>query len=137
MTNSSSESDEGKNDLGVAALFERMITRDQQMWQQLTQRDNVLQDQLMELFSRMIETNAVDRVLSHGFGEVSEQLSAQLAPLRQLGPQITPLEPADDQRLAALGNALRRQDYTRPSPEDAIPMLDPNDFRGNRGKVVS
>ena len=95
----------------LAELYEQMVSRDQAMWTQLTERDRRLQDGMMELFSRMLENNSVDRVMVAGFTAVSEQLKEQLSPLRDLTPQRARLDAEQKAVLGSLRRALARPDY--------------------------
>lgn len=103
----------------VAELWRQMVSRDELMWQQLTQRDTELQGRMIDLFSRLLEANSVDRVLANGLGELSDQLKEQLAPLRELAHARANLSDHDDRRLASLNRALSRPNYGGPPASEA------------------
>lgn len=100
----------------IAELYRLMVARDQAMWDQLTNRDSLLQDRMLELFSRLLDANSIDRVLVTGFTEISEQLKEQMQPLRDLSRPHAVLNPMDDAALASLRRALSRPDFNRPTP---------------------
>ena len=100
-------------ELALAQLFTQMVDRDQQMWQRLSERDSQLQGQMVGLFSQLLQANSVDRVLVKGFHEVTEQLKAQVGPLRSLGREYVALPAPDDALLATLQRALVRPDFTQ------------------------
>lgn len=125
-TPSGSSSPEGASNPAVAELYRVMVARDQAMWDQLTQRDSALQDRMLDLFSRLLEANSIDRVLVKGFDEIAGQLQEQLEPLRDLAPSRTQLEPADDAALASLRRALVRPDFSRPSEGGAGAVVTAN-----------
>jgi hypothetical protein len=95
----------------IAELYEQMVSRDQAMWNQLTERDRRLQDGMMELFSRILENTSVDRVMAQGFSAVSEQLKEQLSPLRDLTPRRAPLDAEQKALLGSIRRALARPDF--------------------------
>lgn len=105
----------------IAELWRQMVSRDELMWQQLTQRDTELQGRMIDLFSRLLEANSVDRVLANGLGELSDQLREQMAPLRELARPRADLSEFDDRRLASLNRALSRPNYGGP-PESEAPF---------------
>jgi hypothetical protein len=108
-------------DAAIAELWRQMVSRDELMWQQLTQRDTELQGRMIDLFSRLLEANSVDRVLANGLGELSDQLKEQMAPLRELTRARIDLSDFDDRRLASLNRALSRPNYGGP-PESEAPF---------------
>ena len=61
----------------------QMMARDAQMWEQLNQRDNQMQGQLLELFSQLLSANSVDKVVMSGFDEMA--FSPADGTARQLG----------------------------------------------------
>jgi len=104
-------------DVAITQLYRQMIERDQAMWKQLNERDRMLQDGMMELFSRMLDNSSVDRVMVAGFTEIAEQLREQLSPLRDLSPPREPLSEEQDALLISLRRALTRPDFSL-SPGD-------------------
>jgi hypothetical protein len=123
MPRNPSGSDDSPNgtEAAIAELWRQMVTRDELMWQQLTQRDTELQGRMIDLFSRLLEANSVDRVLANGLGELSDQLREQMAPLRELTRPRADLSDFDDRRLASLNRALSRPNYGGP-PESEAPF---------------
>jgi hypothetical protein len=98
-------------DPALAELYDQMISRDQEMWQRLTERDVKLQDRMMDLFARILENSSVDRVMAAGFDSVTEQLKTQLSPLRELTPQRAQLKPEQKDLLGNMRLALARPVY--------------------------
>lgn len=134
MAKSPSESEGAPSgvDAAIAELWTQMVTRDQMMWEQLTQRDTELQGRMIELFSRLLETNNMDRVLVHGFSELADQLKEQMAPLRELAPQRTLLPEEADRRLASLNRALARQNFGGPPESDRPFWIDASPATADR-----
>ncbi len=111
------------DDTYLNEVLHHMDVRTQLILEQCAQRDAVLQEKFIDLFSRLLDASSLDRVLVAGFSEVSDQLGAQLAPLRELARQYTPLSDEDDARLASLRRALERPNFSGPAPEDTVPMI--------------
>jgi len=100
-----------KLDPATAEFYRQLISRDHEMWARMTERDNRQQVGLMKLFSQMLENSSVDRVMSKGFAEVSEQLHTQLSPLRDMTPRRAPLDAGQRALLGSIRLALARQDF--------------------------
>lgn len=109
----------GTEESTIAEVMSQVVTRDQVMWEQLTRRDTELQGRMMDLFSQLLGTNSLDRVLANGLGELIDQLKEQLAPLRELARPRADLDEGDDARLASLNRALRRPNFGGPPESDA------------------
>jgi len=99
-------------DVAIAQLYRQFEARDRAMWERFTERDGKLQDRMLELFAKILDTNAMDRVMAVGFNEIADQLHAQLEPLRELAPQRAQLDESEDAVLASLRRALTRPDYS-------------------------
>lgn len=63
--------------------------------------------EVLGILGTVTETNTMGHVLQHGFST----LSAQLAPLRDLSPRRTPLDPDQFARLDNLRRSLARQEW--------------------------
>jgi hypothetical protein len=123
-------------DPALAELYDQMISRDQEMWQRLTERDSKLQDRMMDLFARILENSSVDRVMAAGFDSVTEQLKAQLGPLRELTPQRAQLRPEQKELLGSMRLALARPVYAV-AREDIPSRLFITDSGNKDGRTAS
>ena len=107
----------------LAQLFGEMLLRDQVMWNRLSERDDQLREQMVGMFQRVVDTNAIDKVLVKGFSEVSKNIAAQTAPLRSLGREYAPLNDDSARRLDALNTALARPNFSMITDQGAIRPL--------------
>jgi hypothetical protein len=100
-------------------LVRHLMDRDERMWLRLTERDAILQDQIVQLFARLVDSTGHDDVLINGFEAIASQIGAQSAPLRALGRQYKPLGEEQDRALALIQRALARHEFALDKDPDA------------------
>ena len=103
-------------------LVRHMMDRDERMWLRLAERDAILQDQIVQLFARLVDSTGHDDVLINGFEAIASQIGAQSAPLRALGRQYNPLGKDQDRALALIQQALARHDFALDKDPDEHPV---------------
>lgn len=103
-------------------LVRHLMDRDERMWLRLTERDAVLQDQIVQLFARLVDSTGHDDVLINGFEAIASQIRAQAAPLRSLGRQYNPLGEKEDRALALIQRALARHEFALDRDQDERPL---------------
>ena len=95
----------------------------------LLERDDKLHEQMLGMFQRSLDTNALDKVLVKGFNDVSQNIAAQTGPLRSLGREYPKLPDDAAKRLDALAVALTRQEFSQLEDQGAIrPLPKPRSY---------
>jgi hypothetical protein len=109
-----------------------MMDRDNQMWEQLNNRDDRVLGEVLKLVSQVIEANSIDHVVARGFDEASKQIGEYIAPLRPVGRDYGAPGEGVNERLVILNRALERQNFSSDNKENPIRHNDDGDTQGKR-----